>query len=582
MGTWTTTTLSAILPPCSNPFTAGNSTGSFWKKKKKSDRTSPESENNDVNFFYSVPLDADPAVKPRRLSFPADISYRKVEVKAKTKIEMANKASNFSDLIQRVAASCLLHPLAASRQDAGRFSGDEEEAHEYETDDEDMKEEDDMGEKKEGGIKGWCETKSSIKGEMVAMEKVIQMEMLMNEVFYSISTMKRAYVSLQEAHCPWDPERMRVADVAVVGELRKLGVLRERFRRCVSVGGHNGGGRRKSGGGTGGVGLLREVVAPYEATVEELKKEVKAREVEVENLKDKLRCTNTLSNENGKKGRSQSKRRVSCSYAGQVTAAPAPEPQLFEATMSQVKEASKSFTSLLLSLMRNAHWDIAAAIRSIEAASSTTDSISTISSTFSAVTSSNVTHHAKYALESYISRKIFQGFDHETFYMDGSLSSLLNPDQFRRDCFAQYRDMKAMDPVELLGILPTCHFGKFCSKKYMTIVHPKMEESLFGNLEQHRQVSAGGHPRSEFYVEFLTLSKAIWLLHLLAFSLDPSPSQFEASRGAEFHPQYMESVVRLPGGSVPSGQIVGFPVSPGFKLGNGSVIKARVYLVPRT
>lgn len=166
--------------------------------------------------------------------------------------------------------------------------------------------------------------------------------------------------------------------------------------------------------------------------------------------------------------------------------------------------------------------------------------------------------------------------------MDGSLSSLLNPDQFRRDCFTQYRDMKAMDPIELLGILPTCHFGKFCFRKYVAIVHPKMEESLFGNLEQRQQVLAGSHPRSQFYGEFLGLAKAIWLLHLLAFSLDPAPSQFEASRGAELHPQYMESVVKFSGGGTPAGQIVGFPVSPGFKLGNGSVIKARVYLVPRT
>ncbi|KAK3226714.1 hypothetical protein Dsin_006576 [Dipteronia sinensis] len=245
--------------------------------------------------------------------------------------------------------------------------------------------------------------------------------------------------------------------------------------------------------------------------------------------------------------------------------------------MSHVRESSKLFTSLLLTLMRAARWDISAAVRSIEAATASGNENFT-----SATTSIVSTHHAKYALESYISRKIFQGFDHETFYMDGSLSLLINPDQFRRDCFTQFRDMKAMDPVELLGILPTCTFGKFCSKKYLAIVHPKMEESLFGELEQRRQVLAGNHPRSQFYGEFLGLAKAIWLLHLLAFSLDPAPCQFEASRGAEFHPQYMESVVKFSEGRPPGGQIVGFPVSPGFKLGNGLVIKARVYLVSRT
>ncbi|XP_058768213.1 protein GRAVITROPIC IN THE LIGHT 1-like [Vicia villosa] len=166
--------------------------------------------------------------------------------------------------------------------------------------------------------------------------------------------------------------------------------------------------------------------------------------------------------------------------------------------------------------------------------------------------------------------------------MDGSLSSLLNPDQFRRDCFTQYRDMKSMDPAELLGILPTGHFGKFCSNKYLAIVHPKMEESLFGNLEQNSQVQAGNHPRWEFYKELLGLAKTVWLLHLLAFSLNPPPSQFEASRGVEFHPQYMDSVVKFSGGRVPAGQVVEFPVSPGFKLGNGSVMKARGYLIART
>lgn len=259
-------------------------------------------------------------------------------------------------------------------------------------------------------------------------------------------------------------------------------------------------------------------------------------------------------------------------FASTVIAAPTPE--LFETMMSQVKDASKSFTALLLSLMRSAHWDISAAIRSIHSASNAGSAANTYSNTGS--------HHAKYALESYISHKIFQGFDHETFYMDGSLSSLLNPKQYRQECFTQYRDMKAMDPVELLGILPTCPFGQFCTKKYLSIVNAKMEESLFGNLDQQNQVIHGNHPRSHSYREFLGLAKAVWLLHLLAFSLDPSPNQFEASRGAEFHPGYMESVVKFSEGKVPAGHIVGFPVSPGFKLGNGSVVRARVYLVSRS
>lgn len=90
---------------------------------------------------------------------------------------------------------------------------------------------------------------------------------------------------------------------------------------------------------------------------------------------------------------------------------------------------------------------------------------------------------------------------------------------------------------------------------------------------------AGRHPRTQFYGDFLGLAKAVWLLHLLAFSLEPPPSLFEADRGAAFHPQYMESVVKFAMGRLPTGRTVGFPVTPGFVLGNGTVIKAGVYLV---
>ncbi|CAN8253260.1 unnamed protein product [Cochlearia groenlandica] len=483
---------------------------------------------------------------------------------------MANNVSNFSDLIQRVTASCLLHPLSSGRQDlAGNRRG------EFDSEEEEDEEKEEEGEIRYEDAFDTISGKAMSAGNGVSVEAVQDMETVMEEVFAAAAALKRAYVALQDAHSPWDPEKMHEADVAMVAELRRIGSLRERFRRMRS-----GGGRRRNN--DSGRGMLREAVAPYEAVVKEMQKEVKAKDVEIENLKEKLKAATSMANNGngGKKHRLLSSRKVNCTT--QVAISPVPE--LFEMTMIQVKEASKSFTGILLSLMRAAHWDIAAAVRSIEAASATSDGVSA-SALASSVQSSVPSQHAKFALESYICRKIFQGFDHETFYMDGSLSSLINPDQYRRDCFAQFKDMKAMDPMELLGILPTCHFGKFCSKKYLSIIHNKMEESLFGDSEQREMVLAGNHPRSQFYGEFLGLAKAVWLLHLLAFSLDPSPSHFEANRGAEFHSEYMESVVRFSDGRVPAGQIVGFPVCPGFKLshqGKGSIIKSRVYLVPRS
>ncbi|KAM0006385.1 putative protein gravitropic in the light 1 [Helianthus debilis subsp. tardiflorus] len=475
---------------------------------------------------------------------------------------MANKVTNFSDLIQRVTSSCLLHPIGTPRHYTNDVTDDDSDSDTKSEKFYDDGELDDVA--PEEGRTGVCKS-----------ERETEMETLLSEVFETVSFMKKAYVSLQQAHCPWDPDKMRSADVAVVAEMKKLGVLRERFRRRVLRGG--GGGERVVAGVA-----VREVVAPYEAAMEKMKVEVRNKEKEIENLKEKLKSVAVVSSgSGGRKSRShshhhQSKKKVN--YSSQLPVSPSPMPEHFESCISSVKEGSKSFTSLLLSLMKSAHWDIAATVRSIEASTATTTT-STPTATTDSIVGPN---HAKYALESYVNRKIFQGFDHETFYMDGSLSSLLNPDQFRTECFTQYRDMKAMDPIELLGVLPTCQFGKFCSKKYISIVHPKMEESLFGDLEQRRQVLAGNHPRTRFYGEFLVLAKAVWLLHLVAFSLDPPPTHFEGSRGAEFDSRYMESVVRFPGGRVAAGHVVGFPVSPGFKLGDGSVVKARVYVVPRS
>ncbi|XP_068667995.1 protein GRAVITROPIC IN THE LIGHT 1-like isoform X2 [Aristolochia californica] len=516
--------------------------------RKKAERWTSETEMKLRHMQYSVPFDRKPGEEQTKFGLRSDSKNRNEEIKAKKKRDMTSKVSNLSDLIQRVTASCLLHPLSRG----GEKSEDRKEGSEDEEDDfEDYEDYRDVegGEEEEDDEKSFKFWEEEEKRNGMT-ERVKEMESMMTEVFESISSMKRAYVSLQEAHCPWDPEKMRVADVGVVAELRRLGRFRERFRR---------------GGGVGKGGLVREgIVGPYEAAVEELKREVKAREAEVDNLKEKLKSFQL----SGKKGRSH--RKVSCSQARSIPSCPTTE--LFEFGMHQVKHTLKAFTALLLTLMRSARWDIAAAVRSIEGTALGDDA-------FGGVDPSP--RHAKHALESYVSLKIFQGFENETFYIDGSLSSLLHPEKFRQDCFAQYRDMKAMDPAEILGILPSCHFGKFCCKKFLAIVHPKMEESLFGNLEHRRAVLAGSHPRSEFYGMFLGVAKAVWLLHLLAFALDPAPSHFQASRGVEFHPEYMESVVRYAGSGVPAGQIVGFPVTPGFKLGNGSVIKARVYLVSR-
>lgn len=224
--------------------------------------------------------------------------------KTKKRVDMANKVSNFSDLIQRVTASCLLHPLSAGRQDlAGNRRG------EYDTEEEEEEEEEEVEIQYEDAL----EKEAGKSGKSKSLETVQEMEMVMEELFTAAGALKRAYVALQEAHSPWDPEKMHDADVAMVAELRRIGSLRERFRR-VRGNGSGGGGRRKNDGGRG---LLREAVAPYEAVVKELKKEVKVKDIEIENLKEKVKVATSLANGNGaKKHRLLSSRKVNCSTQG--------------------------------------------------------------------------------------------------------------------------------------------------------------------------------------------------------------------------------------------------------------------------
>ncbi|XP_026429418.1 protein GRAVITROPIC IN THE LIGHT 1-like isoform X3 [Papaver somniferum] len=271
-----------------------------------------------------------------------------------------NRVSSISDLIHRVATSCLQNPLTDNHhQSLGSSQNSSSNPTEYEEIESENEEDE------ENGVLG-NEKQKKKKNESREIEE------LMSDVFESISVMKKAYVKLQQAHSPWDQEKMSVADIAVVSELRKLGMLKERFRRRNRS---NGGGEQESGSGRRGFVPLREVVAPYEAAMDELKKQVKTKDIEIENLEQKLQnaitTINTTNGSNGKRGKFHSRRRVSNCSLGHV-AGVAPGAEQFESTTSQMKEASKSFTALLLSLMRSAGWDIDAAVRSIESASPTT------------------------------------------------------------------------------------------------------------------------------------------------------------------------------------------------------------------
>ncbi|MFS7995659.1 putative protein gravitropic in the light 1 [Helianthus anomalus] len=170
---------------------------------------------------------------------------------------------------------------------------------------------------------------------------------------------------------------------------------------------------------------------------------------------------------------------------------------------------------------------------------------------------------------------MFSGFQQEHFGLKSETDSSTSKEIF----FQQYLALREMDPLDYVGSNPDSDFGKFCRSKYILMVHPKMEASFFGNLDHINYIMGGGHPRTPFYLAFVKLAKAIWLLQRLARSFDPEVKVFQVSKGSEFSEVYMDSVVKNfvvvdENGEKPK---VGLMVMPGFGIG-GSVIQCRVYL----
>lgn len=231
-------------------------------------------------------------------------------------------------------------------------------------------------------------------------------------------------------------------------------------------------------------------------------------------------------------------------------------PDLFISAVEGAFKAIHDFSKPLINMMKAAGWDLDAAANSVE---------------------SNVVYakraHKKYAFESHICQRMFCGFQHETFSIKADDLALTKEDFFR-----QFLSLKDTDPLDTLGQNPDSIFGKFCRSKYLLVVHPKMEASFFGNLDQRNHVAGGGHPRTPFYQVFLKLAKAIWLLHRLAYSFDPSVKVFQVKRGNEFSEVYMDSVVKnlIIDENEPKPK-VGLMVMPGFLIG-GTIIQSRVYL----
>ncbi|MCO5592000.1 hypothetical protein L7F22_045993 [Adiantum nelumboides] len=397
--------------------------------------------------------------------------------------------------------------------------------------------------------------------------KVQVLETLVTNIFGALSSLKGSYMQLQSAHSPYDHVKHEVADKAVVSEICRLSELKHSYleRDAIVSGQSVDYGERESSPNPQPTSNLQPTNA-YEGIVSSFQLEIQKKNAEVESLQDML-AESTLQREKLERNVNRLEQWIVKEVApangesSSIFENEGPTPLLLESAVQSACEVSKAFTKLLLSLMKAAQWDLDAASDSIELGVNYAKR-----------------SHQKYAFESYVCQQMWNGFENDNFYIFGSLSSILDPEKHRQDCFDEYLDMKELDPLELISVNPDCVFGKFCHKKFLQLVHPKMETSFFGNFEHRNQITDGSHPNSQFYQSFLRLAKSVWLVHRLAFSFNPTVSIFLARRGTVFSPACMDSVV--PGMEINEHNElakVGLTVMPGFRV-DKLVTKCQVYL----
>ncbi|KAK1286905.1 hypothetical protein QJS10_CPB20g01494 [Acorus calamus] len=380
-------------------------------------------------------------------------------------------------------------------------------------------------------------------------------ETMISRIFKNISSLKAAYVQLQSAHTPYDPDKIQAADKLVIDELMKLSELKHSYResnpRPTPV-------SPQDSRLAAEIQEQQSILKAYEALVKKFQSQIHNRDAEILQLQQSIQESNQKKmklekqiKQRGLLGKGPDGSEEENSYLTVELS-----HGLFSSVVDAAYKAIHGFSKPLMNMMKSAGWDLDAAARSIEPA---------------VIYAKR--DHKKYAFESHICQRMFSGFNEERFSVDTD-DLTVSSEGF----FHQYLAIRTMDPLDILSQSPDSLFGKFCRSKYLLVVHPKMEASFFGNLDQRSYVMNGGHPRTPFYQAFLKLAKSIWLLHILSYSFDPKVKVFQVSKGTEFSEVYMESVAKNvvmgEGGERPT---VGLMVMPGFMIG-ATVIQSQVYI----
>ncbi|XP_057764133.1 protein GRAVITROPIC IN THE LIGHT 1-like [Salvia miltiorrhiza] len=379
------------------------------------------------------------------------------------------------------------------------------------------------------------------------------MEAFVAKLFATISTAKAAYAELQMAQFPYNGDAIQCADQSVVDQLKALSELKYAYLK------------KQIDSSPPHVTLMlaeiqeqQSLMKTYEITMKKMRAEIDAKEARIASLQQQLR-ESVDSNKSLEKKMNAS---GSFSILDGVRFSDV-SPKDFILVLHYSLRSVRAFVKLLIREMESANWDIDAAANAIH---------------HDVVFGKR--DHKAFAFESFVCREILSGFNDPAFAVQGGDQSAPGETRQRRAFFFdQFRVLRSASAIHFVKQSPNSLFGKFLKSKYLQLVHPKMEFSFSGNLNQRKMVNSGEFPETEFFKAFAEMGRRVWLLHSLSFSFDREVSAFQVNRNSKFSEVYMESVTDEVFAAADGAVRVAFTVVPGFKVGQ-TVVQSQVYLFP--
>lgn len=386
------------------------------------------------------------------------------------------------------------------------------------------------------------------------------LEAVAAKLFAAGTAIKAAYAELQLAQSPYNSEAIQRADQAIVDELKQISELKRKFLK-------------KELDLSPQVTLMlaeiqeqQSLMRTYEITVKKMEAEAERKESEISALR---RTRDELVSENRSSEKKLNASGVLPLFEGFKLASLSPTH--FAQVHHYALRSVRHFAKAMAREMETANWNLDEAIRFIEPRARFAKP-----------------GHRHFAIESFVARSIFEGFNFPNFGLADESSSIeeRTPQAF----FDQFKKLKSVNPPSFIARNPGSPLARFAKAKYLQLVHAKMECSFFGNLNHRKVVSSGGWPDSPFLAAFAEMAKRVWVLHRLAFAFGEEVGVFQVARGCRFSEVFMECVAEEalllqqapppPPSADPDPDLrVGFTVVPGFKIGK-TVIQCQVYLSP--